>query len=145
MAFTKGVSGNPAGRKPGSRTRGSMINDALIAYSQKHNTDAKQAIIETLIHNALSGDTSASKLILERLQPAFKPVSLPIKLDKRLPKDPVKRAEKLIELTISGDLLIEEAKVLLDGMKTVLSIKEIAELEQRLQKLEALENVKASS
>jgi len=143
VTFRKGQSGNPAGRKPGSRTRGSMINDALIAYSQKHGVDAKQGIIESLIHKALNGDTTASKLILERLQPSFKPVSLPIKLDKRLlPKDPLKRAEKLIELTVSGDLLLEEAKVLLDGMKTVLSIQEATELEQRI---EALENVKTSN
>ena len=73
---------------------------------------------------------------MDRLEPAYKPVNAPIKINARLPKDPVKRAEKVIYLTVKGELLPDEAKLLLEGMKSVMQIKEFAEIERRVEELE---------
>jgi len=134
--FKKGQSGNIQGRPKGSKNKNTIIEQALSDYSEENNVDAKKSILDSLIGEAMTGDYNSIKLILERLSPSLKPVSQAINLDVRLPKDPVKRAEKIIDLTIQGELLIDEAKVLLEGMKSVLQIKEFAEIEKRIEELE---------
>ena len=136
MAFKKGVSGNPSGRKKGVPNKRGVIAGVLDKISTEKGLDVKQAIIEKLIDSALDGDTQSIKLIMDRLEPAYKPVSPPISLDARLPSDNIKRAEKLLDLTAQGKILPDETKMLIDGMKSVLQIKEFTEMEQRIEALE---------
>jgi len=138
MTFKKGddPKRNLSGRPKGAKSKVRLIDEALSNYSTQHNVNAKQAIIDSLIGQAIEGDTQSAKIILERLTPALKPVNAPIAIDVRLPRDPVKRAEKLIELTLKGELLPDEAKLLLEGMKSVMQIKEFEEIEKRIEELE---------
>jgi len=136
MPFRKGQSGNPAGRPKGTPNKRGIMAGVLDEISAEKGIDVKQAIIKKLVDSALGGDHQSIKLILDRLEPAYKPVSPPIEIDTRLPTEPVKRAEKLVELTIQGQLLPDEAKILLEGMKSVLQIKEFTDIEQRIKDLE---------
>src|ERR1700686_4992580 len=60
--FTKGVSGNPAGRPVGSRNAATEMAQALL-------DGEGAALMRKCIDDALGGDKSAMKLCLERLVP----------------------------------------------------------------------------
>ena len=60
--FEKGVSGNPAGRPPGSRNRGTEIAQALL-------DGEAEALARKCIELALDGDRISLKFCLERLVP----------------------------------------------------------------------------
>jgi hypothetical protein len=60
--FAKGVSGNPAGRPPGSRNRAGEIAQALL-------DGEAEALTRRCVELALDGDRVALKLCLERLVP----------------------------------------------------------------------------
>jgi hypothetical protein len=70
--FLPGQSGNPAGKKPGTRNRATALREAL-----KDGEDAAAARI--VIDKALSGDAVAARFIVDRLMP--RPRSRTIELD----------------------------------------------------------------
>jgi hypothetical protein len=70
--FLPGSSGNPAGKKPGTRNRATLLREALT-----DGEDAKLARI--VIDKALAGDVVTARFLLDRLEP--KPRGRPIHLD----------------------------------------------------------------
>jgi hypothetical protein len=70
--FLPGSSGNPAGKKTGTRNRATLLKEAL-----REGEDATLARI--VIDKALAGDAVAARFLLERLEP--KPRGRPIHLD----------------------------------------------------------------
>lgn len=60
--FQKGVSGNPAGRKAGSRNRATLALEALIEGQG-------EAIVNAVIEKAKAGDTTAQRVLMDRLVP----------------------------------------------------------------------------
>lgn len=71
--FEKGVSGNPAGRPPGSRNKVSLAIESLLEGQA-------EALTQVAIGKALEGDTVALRLCLDRLCPPRRdrPVSFPL-------------------------------------------------------------------
>jgi hypothetical protein len=70
--FVPGQSGNPAGKKPGTRNRATVLRAAL--------TDGEDfAAARIVIDKALSGDAVAARFIVDRLMP--RPRSRTIELD----------------------------------------------------------------
>jgi len=70
--FRQGCSGNPAGKKTGTRNRATLLREAL-----RDGEDATLARV--VIDKALAGDAVAARFLLERLEP--KPRGRPIHLD----------------------------------------------------------------
>ena len=72
--FPKGVSGNPAGRPPGSRNRGTLFIESLLEAEA-------ETLTRKVIELAKEGDRTALRLCMERFVPARKDrpihVSLP--------------------------------------------------------------------
>ena len=60
--FAKGRSGNPAGRRPGSRNKATLAAATLLAGEA-------EALTRAAVELALSGDPTAMRLCLERLLP----------------------------------------------------------------------------
>ena len=60
--FEKGRSGNPAGRRPGSRNRATLAAAALLAGES-------EALTRKAVELALTGDPTAMRLCIERLLP----------------------------------------------------------------------------
>src|SRR5271165_5322197 len=62
MTFVAGQSGNPAGRKPGTRNRRTVLIQAMLE-------DEGEAVARRVIEAALGGDMIAARLVLERIVP----------------------------------------------------------------------------
>ena len=137
MAYKKGESGNPAGRKPGARTKNTIMLNALKKYGSARNIDVAQKIIENVAAKALDGDGPSERLILDKLLPNIKPISNPVDLG-RLPKDLFAKGEKIMLMATSATIPIETARELISSIGTLLKAKEQLELEDRLKEIEKL-------
>ncbi len=62
MAWAKGTSGNPSGRRP----------DAIIGKARARIGRHLIPIIDQLVTQALAGDTAAAKIIVDRILPTVK-------------------------------------------------------------------------
>jgi len=60
--FEKGRSGNPSGRRPGSRNKATLAAAALLAGES-------EALTRTAVELALAGDPTAMRLCIERILP----------------------------------------------------------------------------
>lgn len=135
MAFKKGQSGNPNGRGKGSPNKRSITAAAIAKYNEENQGDALTEILGKMIDLAKEGDIQAAKLVMDRIEPAFKPQSKPIQLP-RMPKDLFAKGEKILSLATTGEITVEIAKELLAGISVLLKTKEQHEFEARLKALE---------
>lgn len=107
--FKKGVSGNPAGRKPGSVNQRTRLVKLLEPHAEN--------LINKAVELALAGDSIALRLCIERIIPKVKNNPLSI----TLPDQKYITAQDLIQEvlnSISGqELGIEELKCVLEILK----------------------------
>jgi len=130
MPFKSGQSGNPGGRKKGSRNKATVAAQTLI------EEDAEN-ITRKCVEMALEGDITAIKLIMERLIPIRK--DLPVGF--RLPV--IKSAENLfkasgaiLKAVSKGELTPQEAQSISGVLEVHRRSLETIELEKRLGELE---------
>jgi hypothetical protein len=103
--FVKGQSGNPVGRP---KQESALIRQELAKHSE--------AIIEKLLSKALDGDLTAIKMILDRIAPPLKPVSLPSAV--QVPEGATLQeiGTAIIQQSINGELDPGEALQLLNAL-----------------------------
>ena len=131
--WKKGQSGNPAGKKPGTRHRATLAVEKLI-------DDEGEELTRKAIELAKDGDLTALKLCLERICPPRK--SRPINID--LPAvdtgGGVSQAQAVVVQAVGeGEITPDEGKVLADILEARRKSIETADHEARLSKLEGLE------
>mgnify|MGYP006928177767 CR=1 FL=1 len=124
--FNKGVSGNPKGRPKGTVSHKS-IREAILKEAPE--------IISSMIELAKIGDTTAAKILLDRVVAPIKPgdslVQLP--LSGQLSDD-----ARLVMKAIGNQVITpSQGQVLLHGISSLAKIIEIDELERRVEKLES--------
>jgi hypothetical protein len=131
--WKKGQSGNPAGKKPGTRHRATLAIEKLL-------DGEGEALTRKAIELALDGDMTALKLCLDRICPARK--SRPINIDLP-PVDNgagVSQAQAVVVQAVAdGEITPEEGKVLADILEVRRKSIETADIELRLDKLERLD------
>lgn len=130
--FQKGKSGNPEGRREGSRNKATIAAQALL-------DGEAEALTRKAVELALTGDSQALRLCLERLLPVRRerPVSL------ELPKvegaaDLPNITASILEAVSSGDLTPGEGATLAGIVTAHGKTLELADLETRLSALEAV-------
>lgn len=112
-----GVSGNPAGRKEGSRNRATLALQALL-------DGEGERVVRKAVEMALQGNETALRLVLERLLPVAK--DRPIRLD--LPSlakasDVAEAVRRAVEAVATGEVTPAEAETvlkLLEALRTAL-------------------------
>ena len=82
--FTKGQSGNPAGRPVGSKNKCTQFRELL--------EDDLPALVSVLRTKALEGDMNAMRLLLERLVPKVQVVDMNLQAD----YEPITKIEHVI-------------------------------------------------
>lgn len=125
--WKKGQSGNPKGRPPGSSEIGK-----LRAAISEHLPE----IIQQLVEKARDGDTQAARLLLERVLPPVKAVEATVEIEIPEGVGLTEQGEAIVRAVASGMIAPGQAGALLSGLGSVAKMKEIDELEKRIQALE---------
>ncbi|WP_235031469.1 DUF5681 domain-containing protein [Geminicoccus flavidas] len=128
--FQKGRSGNPAGKRRGSRNRATVLLDKIA-------TEQAEAILRAAIDAALSGDSRAQKALLDRIWPIKR--SRPIEIDLpsiRTAADATNGIETVIAYVADGRLTVDEGAALAALLETRIRHHAIDEVEARLARLE---------
>ena len=114
-----GQSGNPSGPKPGASCR--------VLLMARNWAEAKG--LPMLMEAAEGGDMDAIKLLVQLGMPRTKAVSIP----QQLPSSPA----GVLDAMASGELDADTASTAMGAHLTAAKIKELADLEARIQALES--------
>lgn len=129
-AWRPGQSGNPAGRRRGSRNKATLLALSLME-------DAASEITQAVITAARTGDLTAAKLVLERLAPPLRERPISIELPDTSTTEGVSKAQQaIIEAVGRGELLPGEGNTMAALVENRRKALETEELERRLADLE---------
>jgi hypothetical protein len=130
MRFEKGTSGNPAGKRPGTRHRATQAAERLL-------DGEADALTRKAVDLALAGDTVALRLCLERIVPPRRdrPIRLPLGEVRTLADLSSVQAEVLTALA-HGELTPDEAAKVADVVEKLGAAWERRDLELRVRCLE---------
>jgi len=130
MAFKKGQSGNPRGKKPGTRHK------ATIAALELLEGDLR-AITRVCIDKAKGGDLLACKLVLDKLIPNCRERSITLTLPKVEAAAEIPKAlGAIIDAVTKGEITTGEGQALTAMMDAYIKGMELTDLEVRLEALE---------
>lgn len=106
MRFASGQSGNPSGRKPGSKTRRAQIIEQLFAGEIEE-------VARKTVALALDGNVDCIKIVLDRITPARRDPLVRFPLQRvDGPPDPALMAEAVLYAVSRGHLTPAEAGAL---------------------------------
>jgi Family of unknown function (DUF5681) len=128
--FAKGVSGNPAGKSPGTKNSATRILEALLEGEA-------EAVTRAVVDKAKSGELAAAKIILDRILPPRRdrPVVFTVpKIEKAA--DALTASAAIVEAVASGELTPTEAHEITALLTSHIKLLEAVEFEQRLTALE---------
>ena len=129
--WKKGQSGNPAGKKPGTRHRATLAIEQLL-------DGEGEALTRKAIELALDGDMSALKLCLDRICPPRKSRPIAIDLPDVKTCEGVSQAQAAIVQSVGeGELTPDEGQVLSNILESRRKSIETADHEHRLYELES--------
>lgn len=129
--FVRGKSGNPAGRPKSELVR-------LRGQLAEHGHD----LVAKAVELALSGDTAALKLCLDRISPPLRPRSAPVNVPLGDAVGLGDMARAFIEAASEGRISPDDAAQLLSGLAGASRVIEASEIEERISKLEETQNAK---
>lgn len=129
-AWKKGQSGNPAGKKPGSRNKATQLVLAMME-------GGAEQITQTIIDAAKAGDLSAARLVLERLAPPMRERPITLDLPATDTANGISTAQAaILQAAADGELLPGEAATLAGILESRRKAYETQELESRITALE---------
>jgi hypothetical protein len=123
--FEKGMSGNPKGRTPAHITATKV---------RKSLADDLPDIMNKLVELAKQGDTTAIRLILDRVCPALKPQAVPISLP--VSNSLAEQGNEIIKATMSGKISPDIGSQLITALSNQGKLIELQELADRLARIE---------
>src|SRR5918997_4662001 len=125
-----------AGRPKGSRNRATLALEALL-------DGEAEAITRRAIEMALGGDTTAMRLVMDRIMPPRKERPIMFTLPRlETAADAVKATAALVEAVSVGDITPGEAGELAKLVDGFTKAVELHEIQQRLERLEAMQGQK---
>ncbi len=133
--FKKGESGNPGGRRAGSRNKATMLLEKMMA-------DDGEGVVNVVLEAAKGGDMQAARIILDRICPPRKERPISCKLPKlEDTSDLVAGISTLIGAVANGELTPGEGQALASLIEAQRRTLETEDIEQRLMALEAERNM----
>lgn len=128
MAFAPGRSGNPAGRRPGSR------NKANVVAAEFANQGSELARV--VMARALDGDMSAASLVLTRISPPLRARAERVQFAFDASKPLAEQAQQVVAACAGGEIDPETAQMLVGVIESLAGIRQVDDLTRRLQSLE---------
>jgi hypothetical protein len=132
-ANTRGKPFQPgnSGRLKGTRNKATLALEALL-------DGEAEAVTRKAVEMALDGDTTALRLVMDRIMPPRKDRPVMFALPKlETPADAVKASAALVEAVASGDLTPSEADDLSRLVERFVRAVETTDILERLESLEA--------
>ena len=130
MAFKKGQSGNPQGKKPGTRHKATMAALELLEGDLR-------AITKVCIDKAKDGDMMACKLILDKLIPNRRERAIDLPLPKLAGTAEIPQAlADTLEAVAIGKITPGEGQTVAVLLETFRKSLEMTDLENRVRALE---------
>lgn len=137
-SWQPGQSGNPAGKKPGTRNRATLIAEQLMAGDV-------EAVTKSVLAAAMSGDMQAARLILDRVAPVRKGRPVEFELPAIDTASDVAAATGAIALAVAGgELTPEEGQAVAGILEVRRKAIETVDHESRLAALEAQQKGRAA-
>lgn len=130
MVWAPGQSGNPAGRKKGSRNHATRIAQELL-------DGEAEALARKVIEQALQGDVTCLRVCLERLVAPRRDSPIQVSLPRaKAASDLPGVLSRITQLVATGELTPSEGRELAGIVEAHRKAIEIAELEERIERLE---------
>jgi len=130
--FRPGQSGNPNGRKKGSRNKITQAIEALL-------DGEGEALTRKAIELGLKGDITALRLCLDRLAPPRRDRHVSFELPKiENAKDAAGAITAMLEAVAAGDLTPSEASEVTKLLDTYVKVFEAVEIAERVERLEKM-------
>jgi hypothetical protein len=115
MPFQKGQSGNPAGRRRGSKNRKTLLLQEL-----ERDGSALAAAIKA---KALEGDASCMSLWLSRLEPAARTRGETVEFSFDPQATPAQNIEEVMKAVARGDMTVETGAQLISGIEKLANVR----------------------
>ncbi|MDC0112420.1 DUF5681 domain-containing protein [Burkholderiaceae bacterium] len=130
VQFSKGVSGNPAGRPKG-------IKDKRHRYSEAIDSMIPQ-VLDSVFQRAIAGDMTAAKMLLDRTLPNKRPEQERVEISHtgNIPSD----AQNVLRSVLDGEVSPDVGASLLGAITGVLKAIEVEDLAKRIEALESKKN-----
>lgn len=129
--YTKGQTGNKAGRPKGSPDWRSKLRTQI--------EEAAPDLIKQLLVQAKGGDTQAIKLLLDKVLPNVKPETLPVPIPSfGVNINPADAILDVINQMTKGGLSLESSEALISAISALVKVREAGEIEKRVMTLEEL-------
>ncbi len=136
---TSPSAGNPNWKKgmpsPNKNGRPRGVLDRRTTVTQALMDDAPK-VARVVIDAALAGDVQAAGLVLSRVAPALRAQTERVEFEFDASASVTEQAEAVLQAIADGKVAPDVGKQILEGISTLYGIKQIAELEARLQALE---------
>lgn len=123
-----GQSGNPKGRPKGSRNKRNII-------AQEFEKDGSK-VGRVVMDAALAGDLTAANMVLSRLSPPLRARSEKVTFELTPDAPLAEQAQQILTAVASGDIDPDTGKLLIDAIGSFAGIKQVDDLEARLDALE---------
>ena len=128
--WSKGTSGNPDGRPPGSRNKSTLLLENLLA-------DESEALVRKAIQLALKGDITALRLCLDRIYPPRKERTVELELPEITDVNQATAATRAILAAVAaGKITPAEAELLTQMVQCHVKVLETEDLTRRVTELE---------
>ena len=124
MTFKSGKSGNPRGKKPGTKNK-------RLELFRSHDEQLQRKVLDM----ALAGDISALKIVADRLWPRLRAQAEFVEIDIES-DDIAEQGRAIIDAALHGKITVDVGRKLLAAFFAQAKIVEAAEFEARLNKLE---------
>lgn len=129
MAFSKGVSGNPAGRPKGLRDKRNRLLTEILSKDE-------QGIAQKLAELAIDGNLAAISLCAEYLWSKNKTQGEPLELPSMVGKTIAEQGALIVDAMAAGEITPDEAGTAIQVIGSQSRILEVDDLTRRIAALE---------
>lgn len=129
-SFAPGKSGNPAGKRPGTRNATTLAVETLLAGEH-------EALTRKAVEVALNGDTTALRLCLDRIAPPRKDAPISFDLPPiKTAADALAASSAVLAAVANGEITPDEAGRVMALLTAHKALVEVGDLEARILALE---------
>jgi hypothetical protein len=123
MTWVKGQSGNPSGKKPGTKNRKTLLLQEL-----ERDGSALAAAIKA---KALEGDASCMSLWLSRLEPAARTRGETVEFAFDPKATPAENIEAVLRAVAAGEMTVETGAQLISGIEKLANVRVAEQTEDK--------------